>query len=376
MPALPASVLARLPSGKSRSKSFMAQRQRSRTSIDDGANGIRTRDLLAASQTLSQLSYGPWSARILATRRDSLVRAVGARALATDSAIDAANDSWTRARLRTGLQTTGQCPKRRARSRADRRYRDHDRADGFRHGPDLLRDLRRPRFGSQPRRHDRVHAGRGRHQQRSFRAVERGRPARQHAAAVEDGHARGRHRDLLRDDRRQLRLDDHLDGDGAQPGGRHLDQAHAAPEGQRSGDQLGRRRQLLEPLLPGQHRIVPDDRQHDVRDERRHSRRPLPPRQRRGLERERDRRRRWKRVDPGPGCGERPPLSDRGHRNELDHSHERLHEQQRLRDLQRPHGREQQLPGRDGLSASRSPRPRSSGASRSRSSARRARRTP
>jgi hypothetical protein len=27
--------------------------------IESGANGIRTRDLLAASQTLSQLSYGP-----------------------------------------------------------------------------------------------------------------------------------------------------------------------------------------------------------------------------------------------------------------------------------------------------------------------------
>ena len=31
---------------------------------EDGANGTRTRDLLAASQTLSQLSYGPASSRV------------------------------------------------------------------------------------------------------------------------------------------------------------------------------------------------------------------------------------------------------------------------------------------------------------------------
>ena len=31
---------------------------------EDGANGIRTRDLLAASQTLSQLSYGPAASRV------------------------------------------------------------------------------------------------------------------------------------------------------------------------------------------------------------------------------------------------------------------------------------------------------------------------
>ena len=31
---------------------------------EDGANGIRTRDLLAASQTLSQLSYGPATSRV------------------------------------------------------------------------------------------------------------------------------------------------------------------------------------------------------------------------------------------------------------------------------------------------------------------------
>ena len=33
--------------------------------VEDGADGARTRDLLAASQTLSQLSYGPLSAREL-----------------------------------------------------------------------------------------------------------------------------------------------------------------------------------------------------------------------------------------------------------------------------------------------------------------------
>jgi hypothetical protein len=31
---------------------------------EDGANGTRTRDLLAASQTLSQLSYGPAGSRV------------------------------------------------------------------------------------------------------------------------------------------------------------------------------------------------------------------------------------------------------------------------------------------------------------------------
>jgi hypothetical protein len=31
---------------------------------EDGANGTRTRDLLAASQTLSQLSYGPARSRV------------------------------------------------------------------------------------------------------------------------------------------------------------------------------------------------------------------------------------------------------------------------------------------------------------------------
>ena len=31
---------------------------------EDGANGTRTRDLLAASQTLSQLSYGPAGSRL------------------------------------------------------------------------------------------------------------------------------------------------------------------------------------------------------------------------------------------------------------------------------------------------------------------------
>jgi hypothetical protein len=31
---------------------------------EDGANGTRTRDLLAASQTLSQLSYGPARTRV------------------------------------------------------------------------------------------------------------------------------------------------------------------------------------------------------------------------------------------------------------------------------------------------------------------------
>ena len=41
-----------------------------------GADGTRTRGLLAASQTLSQLSYGPWRARMLAARVGRRRRAV------------------------------------------------------------------------------------------------------------------------------------------------------------------------------------------------------------------------------------------------------------------------------------------------------------
>ena len=39
----------------------------------DGADGIRTRDLLAASQTLSQLSYGPSSVASVAVKRAAIM---------------------------------------------------------------------------------------------------------------------------------------------------------------------------------------------------------------------------------------------------------------------------------------------------------------
>ncbi len=45
---------------------------------DYGAEGARTPDLLAASQTLSQLSYGPRSAVSLAPKRTAQRQAVAA----------------------------------------------------------------------------------------------------------------------------------------------------------------------------------------------------------------------------------------------------------------------------------------------------------
>src|SRR4029079_3356486 len=47
--------------------------------VEDGADGARTRDLLAASQTLSQLSYGPFPRRIVATRLPKRARRWGRR---------------------------------------------------------------------------------------------------------------------------------------------------------------------------------------------------------------------------------------------------------------------------------------------------------
>ena len=114
------------------------------------------------------------------------------------------------------------------------------------------------------------------------------------------------------------------------------------------GPERRRRRQLVEPLLPGQHRarcltIDTDTMVTNVGD----AREPLPRQRRPDHRRQHGRRRRRNVTIDGPNSSERPERADRRHG--LDESDERLLEQQRLRDEHDRRGHDRLEPGHDRL---------------------------